>query len=150
MTPTTRLSAALLALPLLAALPSCKIIDQRTFDPNAGTKPLPPPGPPAAPHGPGPLITITYTQPEPNYASELAVAVKRALSLKSNVLFTVQAAVPLAATPAEQGVALQNAAAACREISEAIIADGADQGQIELSVRADPAVKVQEVRVFVH
>jgi hypothetical protein len=150
MIPQTRLTAALLVVPLLATLPSCKLIDQRTFDPTAGTKPVPPPPPAGKPAGPGALVTIVYTQPEPNYADELAVAVKRALAVKPNVLFTVQTIVPQAATPAAQATALLAAAGAGREIGEAIIADGADQGQIELTVRADAAAHVQEVRVFVH
>jgi hypothetical protein len=151
MTQPRRLFAAtLLALPMLGALPSCHLIDQRSFDKNAGVKPVPPPGPVVKSTAVAPLVTIAYTTPDPDYASELTVAVKRALALKPNVLFSVQSFVPLAATPAAQATALQAAAAAGREIAEAIIADGADQGQIEHTVRADPSLHVQEVRVFVH
>ena len=147
MTPIRRL---LIAAPLVL-LASCHLVDQRDFNANAGRRPMPPPGKPMkAIAGPAPLVTIAYTTPEPDYAAELEVAVKRALAVKSNVLFTVQTMVPLAATPAEQATALQTAAAAGREIGDAIIADGADQGQIELTVRGDPSVHVQEVRVFVH
>ena len=44
----------------------------------------------------------------------------------------------------------QAAAASGHEIGEAIIADGADQGQIELAVRADPSMHMQQIQVFVH
>ena len=145
-----RLLAAVLAVPLLGGLAACHLVDQRDFNKNAQRKPVPPPGKAMKFTGPAPLITIDYTTPEPNYAAELTVAVKHALALKPNVLFTVQAMVPLAATPDEQAAALQTAAAAGREIGDAIVANGADQGQIELTVRGDPSLHVQEVRVFVH
>jgi len=141
---------ALLALPALGAQTACHLIDQRSFDKTAGMKPVPPVPPPGKFVGPHPLITITYTTPDPYYASELTVAVKRALAVKPNVLFTVQAYVPLAATVDAQASALQAAAAAGREIGDAIIADGADPGQIELTAGADPSLHVQQVRVFVH
>jgi hypothetical protein len=135
---------------LLLALTGCHLVDQRDFNPKAGRKPQPPPGPVMKFSGPAPLITITYNTPDPNYAAELAVAVKQALALKQNVLFTVQVLVPLAATPEAQAVALRQATASGREIGEAIVADGADQGQIELAVRGDPGVHLQQVQVFVH
>lgn len=135
---------------VLLALAGCHLVDQRDFNPNAGRKPQPPAGPVAKVTGPVPLLTIAYTTPDPPYAAELAVAVKRALALKPDVLFTVQALVPLAATPEAQAVALQTAAASGHEIGEAMIADGADQGQIELAVRADPSMHVQQIQVFVH
>jgi hypothetical protein len=143
-------SIPLLALLLLAG---CHMIlpDQRTFDPHAGMKPVPPKGPaPKFAAGPQPLITISYATPDPAYADELATAVKHALAVKANVLFTVQTLVPLQTTPADQAAAMQAATTTSREIAEAIVADGADVGQIELALRADPGVKADEVRVFVH
>jgi hypothetical protein len=135
---------------ILLALAGCHLVDQRDFNPNAGRKPQPPAGPAVKFTGPVPLLTIAYTTPDPPYAAELAVAVKRALAMKPDVLFTIQALVPLAATPEAQAVALQAAAASGHEIGEAIIADGADQGQIELAVRADPSMHMQQIQVFVH
>jgi hypothetical protein len=142
--------AARVGVLVLLSLSGCHLLDQRDFNKNAGRKPQPPPGRVVKMTGPVPLVTISYTTPDPAYAPELAVAVKRALSLKTNVLFTVQALVPLAATPDAQAAALQAAAASGREIGEAIIADGADPGQIELAVRGDPGVHVQQIQVFVH
>jgi hypothetical protein len=141
----------LLAAAPLVLLAACHLIDQRDFDPNAGRKPVPPAAKPGKfVPGPAPLITITYTTPAPDYAAALADAVKRAMAVKPNVLFSIQTLVPLAATPAAQATALQTGAAAGREIGDAIIADGADPGQIELTVRGDPSLHDQEVRVYVH
>jgi hypothetical protein len=109
------------------------------------------PAAPAGPAiGPGALLRIAYDTPDPDYAPALATAVKRALTLKPDVLFTVQTLVPLASTPDEQAVAQRAAAATGREVAEAIVTDGADAGQIEMAVKADPGLKVKEVRIFVH
>ena len=138
--------AALLLPPLLAG---CHLIDQRDFNPQAG---MPPKAPPAAalPAGPGALLTMDYGAGEPDYAASLAQAVSRAMGVKPGVLFTVQTLVPPLPSPAAQETALRAAAATGREVAEAIVSDGADEGQIELAVRADPAVAAKQVRVFVH
>ena len=144
---TLRPAACLLAL----ALGACHLVDQRSFDPDAGRKPLPPAVPAAPlPLGPGALLTLDYATGEPAYALDLANAVRRALTLKPNVLFTVQTLVPLAGDADSQAAALTAATATAREIAEAIVTDGADQGQVELAVRADPAVMAKQVRIFVH
>jgi hypothetical protein len=134
---------------LLACLAACHLIDQRDFNPSAGTRPRSPAAPAPAP-GPGALLTISYAAGDPAYAPALAHGVQRALALKPDVLFTVQTLVPVADTPDLQAEALRTAAATGREIGEAIVTDGADQGQIELAVRADPSVHAKEVRIFVH
>jgi hypothetical protein len=140
------LAGLLAALPLLAA---CHLLDQRDFDPKAGRPPALP-KPPPAPVGPGALLTISYADGEPAYAAALSQAVKRALSIKSDVVFTVQTEIPLAGNAADQAQALTEAAATGREIAEAIITDGADQGQIELTVGTDPNLKAKEIHLFVH
>jgi len=133
----------------LIALAGCHLVDERDFDANA-EKPPKLPAPPASPPGPGALLTLNYADGDPDYATKLAQSVQRALSVKPGVLFTVQTLVPPAATPDAQAAALIAAAGTGREIAEAIAADGADSGQIELAVRADPSVHAKEVRVFVH
>jgi len=134
-------------LSLVATLASCHLIDQRTFNPHAGDPPKPPAAKPPPP-GPGPIVTIEYAG-EPNYAASLAQSVHRALAVKPNVLFTVQTLVPQAETPDAQAAALQDASATGREIAEAIIASGADAGQVEQAIRTDPALHDKEVQVFV-
>jgi hypothetical protein len=132
------------------ALSACHLIDQRDFDSRAGRPPVLAKAPAGPSLGPQALLRIVYDNPDPEYALALASAVKRALTLKPGVLFTVQTLVPLAATPDAQAASLAAAAATGREIAEAIETDGADQGQIELAVKADPAVKIKEVRIYVH
>jgi hypothetical protein len=134
---------------LAGTLAACHLIDQRDFDPHAGEKPKPPAAKPLPP-GPGALLTIKYGAGEPAYATSLQQAVQRALTLKPNVLFTVQTVVPAADSPEAQEQALRDASATGREIAEAIIADGADAGQVEQTVRAEGGVHAKEVRVFVH
>jgi hypothetical protein len=134
---------------LLLVLSGCHLVDERDFDANA-EKPPKLPAPPASAPGPGALLTLNYADGDPDYATKLAQSVQRALSVKPGVLFTVQTLVPPAATPDAQAASLTAAAGTGREIAEAIAADGADAGQIELAVRADPSVHAKEVRVFVH
>ena len=134
----------------LLLLTGCHLVDQRDFDRHAGTKPQPPPGKAVAARGPEPLLHIVYDNPDPDYARPLAAAVQRAMAVKPDVLFTVQTLVPLAGTPDEQAQVQIAAAAAGREIAEAMVADGADQGQIEMAVKGDAGVKTKEVRIFVH
>jgi hypothetical protein len=135
---------------LAAALAGCHLIDQRDFNPNAGKPPEPKAAAAKGPLGPGALLTISYANGDPAYAQALSAAVTRALTAKPNVLFTVQGLVPLAGDANAQAEALQAATATTREIAEAIVTDGADQGQIELAVRVDGGVKAKEVRIFVH
>jgi len=141
-----RLATAL----LLPGLAGCHLIDQRDFNPSAGLPPKPPVAAATGPAGPGALITISYGSGEPAYAQALADAVQHAMAAKANVLFTVQTLVPLEGNADAQAASLQAATANGREVAESIVADGADPGQIELAVRADPTQKVKLVRVFVH
>ena len=130
---------------------ACHLVDQRDFDARAGRKPEPPVAKSApVKAGPGALLRIGYDTPDPFYAPALADAVRRAITLKPGVLFTVQTTVPLAATPEAQAVALEDAAKTGREVAEAMVVDGADQGQIEMAVRGDASVKFKEVQIFVH
>ncbi len=135
---------------LLLALSGCHLIDQRDFDKNAGKAPVPPPvaaGPPAKSAA---LVTIDYDVPAPSYAQELANAVQAALARKPDVLFTVQTLVPVRGSAEAQADQARQGAATGRQVAEAIVADGADQGQVELAVRADPGRLVKQVQVLVH
>jgi hypothetical protein len=132
------------------ALAACHLVDQRDFDDKAGRPPVLAKAPAGPSLGPQALLRIAYDNPDPEYAPALAAAVRRALTLKPGVLFTVQTLVPSTATPDAQAALLAAAAATGREIAEAIVTDGADQGQVELAVKADSAVKTKEVRIYVH
>ena len=127
---------------LAASVAGCHLVDQRDFDANAGRPPAPRAPLPGRPPPPS-LVTIRYTTPEPQYRDALAAAVARALARKRDVLFTVTSLVPADSSPEE-------AAASGREVSQAIVDDGAEPGQVEQAVRLDPAATVKEVRVTVH
>ena len=146
--PLLRLACPILALSVLAG---CHLIDQRSFDRTAGRKPTLPavparPGPAPVP----PLLTVRFDTPDPQYRAALATAVDSARRRKPDVLFSVIVLVPPAGTPAQQVEAAQAARGNGRDVAAAIVADGADIGQVELSARAEPGLTVREVRVYVH
>ena len=141
-------------LPTLSLLGGCKLVDQRTFDKNAGRKPVahvpavargaPPPGPPVG-------GVPTREAPE-DWQPRLDAAVREALARKPNVLFTVQSvARPAPGTDAAAQAAALRAVidSQGRAVAQAITADGASALQVEMSAIADPAATAAEVRVFV-
>ncbi|WP_428376253.1 hypothetical protein [Lichenicoccus sp.] len=150
------LAAGLLvaSLPALSLLGGCKLVDQRTFDRNAGRKPVAhapavaKAGPPPVP----PLLVVPTRQAPDDWQPRLSAAVHEALARKPNVLFTVQSI-----ARAEPGADAQAQATALRAVidsegravAQAITADGASALQVEMSAFADPAAKDAEVRVFV-
>ncbi len=144
------LLSALLLPAVAGALVGCRLVDQRSFDPAApGSFAMRSTVGPSVPPTPA-LITIRYTTPDPDYANALKVAVDAARRRKPDVLFHVETVVPASGSPDEQVQAARLASTSGRAVADAIAADGADVGQIELAAAADPAVKVREVRVYVH
>ncbi|QDH16529.1 hypothetical protein [Swingsia samuiensis] len=128
---------------LLASTPfitGCNLVDQRTFNPNAGKPPQPyiPPAPPAPPAKP-PFLRIEAGTSEHDYAPIIKRAVKAALERKENVLFLVQARVPVQADPAAQAKALTQATQFELEpVAHQINAAGAQPIQIEMQAITDP------------
>ncbi len=132
---------------LCCLLAGCTLVDQRTFDPQAGivkTVPLPP-GPAAI----VPLLTIDLAKANPDYRAALDQAVAEAVSRKPDVAFEVVSVVPATGTPAEQVAAATGITGDARDIARAINAAGVDDGRIHLSARADPAARTRQVQVFV-
>jgi hypothetical protein len=129
----TLLRPLCLILPLCLA--ACALVDQRTFDATAGRKPVPAvvAGPPL-PVVPA-LMTIRYSVANPDYHDVLEKAVRRAVSTL---------------IPAIGGVDSEaSAAASGREVAQAIVAAGAQPGQVEQVVSVDPSLSVREVIVKV-
>ena len=127
-----------LVVSLALSLPACHLVDQRDFDAKAGEKPHPPVvAVPAVPPVPA-LVTIRYTTPDPPYRAALTDAVHKALALKPDVLFTVAARGPD-----------ESAAESGREVAQAIVAAGAQPGQIEQVLSIDPSAQTREVAVRV-
>ena len=128
-----------------AGLSGCTLVDQRTFNPQAGMpppRPTPPPAraaPPLAPAEPGapPLLSIRLPAPSDLQAT-IAKAVAAARARKRDVLFDVVEFTP--------GTVAGSEAA---EIARIIVAQGVPAARVNLSARPIPNV-AHEVRVFVH
>ena len=135
------------ALLLLLAVGACTLVDQRTFDANAGKPPVipPPPGPPAQ----KPLITIEFGGVRPDYAEALRQAVEGAVARKPSVAFEVATVVPNTGTPAEQIPAATGLTPDARDVARAINADGVDDDRIKLTARTMAGVSSRQVQVFV-
>lgn len=136
----------LLAAPLLAG---CKLIDQRTFNPQASKPPRPyiPPAPPAPKPKP-PFLQIEDGTPEAEYGPAVDRAVKAALARKENVLFIVQLLVPMQTDPTAQAKAMTEATQTDLEpVARRISMAGAQPIQIEMHAIADGSVKHPVVRV---
>ena len=131
----------------VVALGGCTLIDQRTFDANAGKPPVipPPPGPPAQ----IPLLVIDLGQPHPDYDQALRQAVEDAVSRKPSVRFEVATVVPGTGTPEEQVAAATAVTPEARDVARAINADGVDDDRITLSARSEVGVPSRRVEVFV-
>lgn len=139
----TRRAAMLAWLGLAGAgLSGCTLVDQRTFNPEAGrppTRPTPPPAPlPSAPPEPGPPPLLSVRLPAPSdLRSTVAKAVAAAQARKRDVVFDVVEITP--------GTAAGSEAA---EIAQMIVAQGVPASRVRLSARPIAAV-AREVRVFV-
>ncbi|MQR99608.1 hypothetical protein GFJ39_10450 [Gluconobacter sp. AC10] len=138
----------LLAAPLLSG---CKLLDQRTFNPNAGKPPHPyiPPAPPAPPPH-APFLSVSEGTPESEYGPVVERAAKAALSRKPNVLFIVRAFAPPQPTPDAQAQALTDvtnhlAVIVASHLKQA----GAQPIQIEMHAITDPSATKPSVRVDV-
>ena len=126
------------------AVPACTLIDQTTFNPDAGKRPAlpkPPPAPPpvAAEPGPPALLSIRLpasTDPRP----EIAKAVAAARARKRDVAFDVVEITP------DTGASVGTEAA---DVARAIVAQGIPPARVRLAVRPTPNV-AREVRVYVH
>jgi hypothetical protein len=126
---------------LAAGLSGCTLIDQRTFNPDAGKRPvLPKPPPPPAPPEPGPQALLTIRVPTTaDLGGEVASAVAAARRRKPAVEFDVVEITPDAAA---------GAAAEMGEVARIIVAQGVPAARVHLSARPVPNA-AREVRVYV-
>lgn len=141
---------AVLAL-VLASLGGCKLLDQRSFDPDAGKPPKPvlPPAPPAPKPRP-PFLEIRSGTPEEQYGPVVDNAVKVALARKENALFVVQLLAPTDPDPAVQARDLTVLTRTeLQPVARRIIAAGAQPIQVEMHANADPSVTHPVIRVDV-
>jgi hypothetical protein len=133
-------------------LAGCKLVDQRTFDRNAGRPPVPPPPPAASgPEPIPPLYVVHAGLPPEDWKPDLRDAARDALARKPNVLFTVESVAPPSPSPAAQAASLQATTAELgRPVAEALAGDGAPRAQIEMTAAIDPRASAPEVRIYVH
>ena len=142
--------AAILAV-LLAPLWGCKLVDQRTFDPQAGTPPVvPKPAVPAAQPdralaGLSPLVTIRLGR-DTGYDQAIAQATNAVLARKRDAQFTVLTAVPPGI--AEPQAVAQVAPEAAR-VAGIIERRGVPASRVRLEARAEPNLGTPELRIYV-
>ena len=139
---------------LLVAVTGCKLVDQRTFDANAGKAPQPyiPPPPPAPPGPPPvpPLVTLVAGTPQAQWQGPVDRVVHLALARKPGVLFVVKCLVPQGTDmDAEQAALVRLVQGDGRAVMQAIINAGASETQVEMSAMPDSTVTAPVVRVYV-
>ena len=136
-------------LPCCVLLAGCKLVDQRTFDHDAGRTPVPP-APASVASGPPLVPPLFVVRSASDWRGPLREAVREALARKPNVLFTVDSVVPSDASSTHQAAAMQNTVMQLgRPVADAIAADGARPEQIELAASSDPKVHQPQVRIDV-
>lgn len=148
--------AALLALTSLGiALGGCTLVDQRTFDPRAGTPPEVPKPPTAVAtaqpdrglDGAPPFLTVRVGQ-DTGYDSAIAQAVTAALARKRDARFIVLTAVP-PGTDAAEAAAVAETAPEAERVALLIERRGVQAARVQLQARAEPNLAGREVRVYV-
>lgn len=129
----------------------CKLIDQRTFDPNAGKPPrLPPPPPHAPPAVVPPLIVIPAGTPKEQWQAPVDNIVQQALARKRSVLFMVHCVVPQTNSLAtEQTSLFKSVQGTGLAVMQNLRAIGVPEAQIELSTMTNPTIKKPVIQVFV-
>lgn len=134
-------------LPALTALllGGCTLIDQRTFNPEAGQPPVIAAAPAAAPAPAGPpaLLTVRFDQPAP-IEDSVRQAVALARARKPDVAFDVVSVVSAA-----DDAAVRAGSAEAARVARLIIAQGVPAARVSLQARLDPAAAAREVRVFI-
>ncbi|MEJ1977420.1 MAG: hypothetical protein WDN49_16285 [Acetobacteraceae bacterium] len=133
---------------LLLLLAGCKLIDQTTFNPNAGKPPAAPA--PIVAAAELPLITIDFSTPDPVYDTALRLAVSDAVSRKPDVIFDVTTVVPATGTPADQVAAATALSADARLVARTISSEDVNDDQVHLSARSEAGLASRQIRVYVH
>lgn len=146
----TRYSKTFIVISSLLALNACKLVDQRTFNPSAGRRPVPyvPPAPPPPPPPPRPPIEIVQGTPGEQWSKPLTALVKDALKRKPDAMFLVTIVTPISEAPATQQEAMQKTIQENGQaVAQAIIKAGAKPEQIQMSAKADGSVQKNVVQV---
>ncbi len=136
-----------IALLALAGLAGCALIDQRSFNSQAGVRPSfpapPVPAVAAVEPGPKPLLTVRPPVDPAALRGDVGKAVAAARRLKPGVVFEV---VAIGADGLDRGA--QAASGAQANVAQAIVAQGVPPGRVHLVARPASA-GATEVRVYV-
>jgi hypothetical protein len=130
-------------------LGGCDPVGQRTFVANADKPPRPPVLPASLTRPQSTALVVIAFPAAQDWHDTLGVAVGLARARKPNVLFTVESAVARAGSPAAQADALARAASDANDVARAIVADGVDRSQVELTAVTDPGAAQEEIRIYV-
>ena len=135
----------------LLLLGGCKLVDQTTFNPEAGRSPAvvarPTPPAPPAPSGPTPLLTVRGESAPFDDAVREAVAAARAV--RRDVAFDVITVVAADGTPGEQTARARDGAEGAVQVAALIVAQGVPSGRVRLGARTERGITEREVRVYV-
>lgn len=138
----------------LALLPTgCKLVDQRTFNPQAGVPPFVarPPAPAAQPDrtldGLAPLVTIRLDR-DRGYDEAVAQAAAAVLARKRDAQFTVLTALPPSPPDAQADAVARYAPEAAR-VADLLARRGVSPARVRLEARAEPNLGTPELRLYV-
>lgn len=140
-------------LAILILLTGCTLVDQRTFDANAGRPPALPVAPVAVPQpdrtlgGMPPLVTLRFGQ-DTAYDPAVARATRAALHQKADARFTILTAVP-SATADAQAAAAATVGPAAAHMAQVIEAQGVPASRVALEARPEANLAASELRVYV-
>ena len=136
---------------LFCLLSACKLIDQRTFNQNAGRRPIPyiPPASPLPPP-PAPPIEIVMGTPIQEWNKPLHALVKMALQKKADALFIISVVTPKNEPLSIQENHLRNAIHQdAQQVADAIIKSGVRAEQILMDAKTNNLVSKTVIQVNV-
>ena len=138
----------------LILLTGCKLVDQRTFNPDAGRPPTLPKAPVTLPQpdrtlgGLPPLVTIRFGQ-DTAYDPAVIQATRAALHQKPDARFTILTAVPPGAADA-QAAAAATVGPVAAHVAQLIERQGVPASRVVLEARPEAKLSAIELRVYVH
>lgn len=135
---------------VVVGLSGCKLVDQKTFNPQAGRPPQPyiPPPPVVVPIPP--LIELVEGTPASAWHAPVEQIVHKGLARKPNILFVVKCLVPTSGNSAQDQLALIHLVQGDGQaVAQAITQAGAPPEQVEITAMPDSTVTKPLIRVYV-
>ncbi|OUI98761.1 hypothetical protein [Acetobacter cibinongensis] len=135
---------------VVLGLGGCKLVDQKTFNPQAGKAPQPyiPPAPVVAPIPP--LIELIGGTPAHEWEGPVDQMTRKALARKPAILFVVKCLVPASGnSELDQLTLVQLVQGDGQAVAQAITHAGAPLQQVEITAMPDSTVTKPLIRVYV-